>query len=92
MQQEKKKTVNWGLLVRIFALALPYKNKFFTAVFLTVGISILGPYRPYLIQIIIDKYIAVGDGPGLLNMSLFLLFILGISALMQWWGTLLSTQ
>jgi ATP-binding cassette subfamily B protein len=90
MQQEKKKTVNWGLLVRIFALALPYKNKFFTAVFLTVGISILGPYRPYLIQIIIDKYIAVGDGPGLLNMSLFLLFILGISALMQWWGTLLS--
>jgi ATP-binding cassette subfamily B protein len=90
MQQEKKKTVNWGLLVRIFALALPYKNKFITAVFLTVGISILGPYRPYLIQIIIDKYIAVGDGPGLLNMSLFLLFILGISALMQWWGTLLS--
>ena len=90
MQQEKKKTMNWGLLVRIFALALPYKNKFFTAVFLTVGMSILGPYRPYLIQIIIDKYIAVGDGPGLLNMSLFLLFILGISALMQWWGTLLS--
>lgn len=90
MQQEKKNKMNWGLLVRVFALALPYKNKFFTAVFLTVGISILGPYRPYLIQIIIDNYIAVGDGPGLLKMSLFLLFILGISALMQWWGTLLS--
>jgi ATP-binding cassette subfamily B protein len=88
--QKKKESFDWKLLVRIFSLALPYKEKFFTAVFLTVSIAILGPLRPYLIQVTIDKYIAVGDGKGLLNMAALLLSLLILGAAMQWWGTLLS--
>ncbi len=87
---KKKESFDWKLLVRVFSLARPYKEKFFTAVFLTVSIAILGPLRPYLIQVTIDKYIAVGDGKGLLNMAGLLLSLLILGAAMQWWGTLLS--
>lgn len=89
-QKQKKESFDWKLLLRIFSLALPYRNKFFTAVFLTISIAILGPLRPYLIQVTIDKYIAVGNGKGLLNMSILLLLLLMVAAAMQWWGTLLS--
>jgi ATP-binding cassette subfamily B protein len=89
-EPKKKESFDWKLLMRVFSLALPYKDKFITAVFLTVSIAILGPLRPYLIQVTIDKYIAIGDDKGLLNMSLLLLFLLIIGAAMQWWGTLLS--
>ncbi len=89
-KKQKKESFDWKLLLRIFSLALPYRNKFFTAVFLTISIAILGPLRPYLIQVTIDKYISVGNGKGLLNMSILLLVLLIIGAAMQWWGTLLS--
>lgn len=89
-EKQKKESFDWKLLLRIFSLALPYRNKFFTAVFLTISIAILGPLRPYLIQVTIDKYISVGNGKGLLNMSILLLVLLIIGAAMQWWGTLLS--
>lgn len=85
-----KKSFDWKLLLRVFSLALPYKTKFITAVFLTISLAILGPLRPYLIQITIDQYISVGNKTGLLNMSVLLLALLLMAAAMQWWGTLLS--
>jgi ATP-binding cassette, subfamily B, multidrug efflux pump len=86
----KKESFDWKLLLRVFSLALPYKRKFITAVVLTISLAILGPLRPYLIQVTIDTYISKGDEHGLLNMSILLFALLLIAAAMQWWGTLLS--
>ena len=89
-ETKKKESFDWKLLLRVFSLALPYKRKFVTAVILTISLAVLGPLRPYLIQVTIDTYISKGDEHGLLNMSVWLFILLFISAAMQWWGTLLS--
>lgn len=91
MQKDnQKRSLKWGLLAKIFALALPYKTKFFTAVFLTLSLAVLGPLRPYLIQHTLDTYVGTGDAVGLLNFSLLLGFLLLLQSLIQWWSTLLA--
>ncbi len=91
MQQRKQAgPFNWELLFNIFSLALPYRGKFFTAVFLTISIAILGPLRPYLIQHTLDTYVTKNDSVGLLNFSLLLFFLLLLQSAIQWWSTLLA--
>ncbi len=87
---KKEKFLNWGLLGKIFSLALPYKRKFVTAVILTISMAILGPLRPYLIQHTLDTYVSQNDATGLLNFSLFILFLLILQSVIQWWSTLLA--
>lgn len=90
MSAQEKKKFNWGLLVRIFSLATPYRRRFVTAVILTISLAVLGPLRPYLIQLTIDNEIANGNVQGLFTMTMVVLGVLLFSALLQWWGTLLS--
>ena len=90
MQKKQSVPINWTLLTKIFSLALPYRVKFFTAVFLTISIAILGPLRPFLIQHTLDTYVTAGDAIGLLNFSLILFFLLLLQSAIQWWSTLLA--
>lgn len=87
---KKEKFLNWGLLGKIFSLALPYKSKFITAVILTISMAILGPLRPYLIQHTLDTYVVDNDATGLLYFCLFILFLLVLQSVIQWWSTILA--
>jgi ATP-binding cassette subfamily B protein len=89
-KENTSKILDWKLLVKIFSLALPYQRKFYTAVFLTLSIAILGPIRPYLIQHTLDTYVAEKDPQGLLNFSLLIFLLLIIQSAMQWWSTILA--
>jgi ATP-binding cassette subfamily B protein len=81
---------NKSLWVKIFSLALPYQSKFYTAVFLTLSMAILGPIRPRLIQHGLDEYVAKSDAEGLLYFSLLILFLLILQSVIQWWSTILA--
>lgn len=81
---------NFGLLKRVYALAKPYRTKLYIAIFLTLSMAFLGPYRPYLIQYTIDHFIAFNDKPGLINMSMLILFLLVLQSAMQVWNTVLT--
>lgn len=81
---------NWNLFGKIFSLALPFKKQFYLAVFLTLGMSFLGPYRPYLIQYALDHYVASGDAKGLMRMSLLIFGLLILHSLMQLGSTILA--
>jgi ATP-binding cassette, subfamily B, multidrug efflux pump len=52
-----KKVFDFALLKRVLAYARPYKNKFVTAVGLSIIIAVLTPIRPVLIQKTVDTYI-----------------------------------
>lgn len=92
MQQENKSPglLDWRLFKRIFSLALPYRSKFILAVVLTLGLAILGPLRPYMIQHALDNYVAMGDANGLLQYSILLFLLLLLQSAIQWWGTILA--
>lgn len=75
-QEKEKKKFSWALLGRIFMLASPYKGWVVVSIILTLLGSWLAPYRTNLIRIMLDDYVAVGDGQGLLNLTYILILLL----------------
>ncbi len=50
-----KKIFDISLLRRVFRFASPYKNKFYTSLFLSVFLALIAPIRPFLIQVTINE-------------------------------------
>ena len=66
-----------GRLIRRLARYLkPYTGYIALALCVTLGASLLGPLRPWLVQKAIDNYIVVGDLEGLQRIILFLMLAL----------------
>lgn len=66
-----------GRLIRRLARYLkPYTWYIVLALCITLGASLLGPLRPWLVQKAIDNYIVVGDLEGLQRIILFLMLAL----------------
>lgn len=82
--------VDLSVLRRLFTYARPYLKIFYFIVFLTIALSILGPARPMIIQRAIDKEVASGDYPGLVNMILLLVTLLVGQAIVQYLHTYYS--
>lgn len=78
------------VLRKLYQFVKPYRKAFYFLVFLTVALAVLAPTRPLLIQIAIDDYVTVGDGAGLLRITLFLIGLLLIHAVVQFGHTYLS--
>ena len=77
----------WGRLLRYVR---PYRWQFFLALSLTIGIAILTPIRPKLVQIALDEYIALGDGQGLLMIIGFIFLLLIVQSLIMFRNTYLT--
>lgn len=82
--------IDLKVLKRLFVFAKPYLSKFYWLIALTVLLALLSPARPYLIQITIDKYVALGDFNGLVNMTLILVGVIIVTAIIQYLHTYLS--
>jgi ATP-binding cassette subfamily B protein len=87
---KKEKAFKFSLLKRMYALAKPYRTKVWIAIVLTLLMSFLAPFRPYLIQYTLDNYVVTGDMRGLINMSIFIFVLLLIQSLFQVWSTILT--
>ncbi len=72
------------LMKRLLGYIKPYKKYVMFAIFLNIVVAALGPLRPYLTKIAIDKYIANKDFHGLLIISLLLLGSLLMQAVIQY--------
>ncbi len=93
MNQESiqaKKIVDSKVLKKLFSFAKPYMYQFWILVFLTVSMAAIVPLRPYIIRIIIDNQIALGDYEGLIHMIGLLLGLLLLQSIVQYSHTFLS--
>jgi ATP-binding cassette, subfamily B, multidrug efflux pump len=93
LQQENTKSgqiVDFGVLIRLFHFAKPYISKFYSLVFLTLFLSVLGPSRPLIVGYIIDNPITNGDYQGLVNWTIILVVILLLQAFVQFRHTYIS--
>ena len=92
MEKEKPtgNIVDLNILKRLFVFAKPYRGVFYFIIALTIGLSILGPLRPLIIQKTIDNQVANGDYPGLVNMILILVALLVGQAIVQYLHTFYS--
>ena len=72
------------LMRRLLTYIKPYKKYVIVAIILNIVVAALGPLRPYLTKIAIDKYIAHSDYHGLLIISLIYLGSLLLQAAIQY--------
>ncbi len=89
-----EKKTNYGYLRRLLVYLRPYRLWIVLGLLISIISSSLGPLRPRLVQIGIDRYIKNGDGHGLLMHALLIASVLllqgllqfGLTYLMQWVG------
>jgi ATP-binding cassette, subfamily B, multidrug efflux pump len=75
------------LMSRLLMYIRPYLKYVVFAILMNVVVASLGPVRPYLIKIAVDKYIALGNYSGLLLISAFLLGSLIFQSIIQFFLT-----
>jgi ATP-binding cassette, subfamily B, multidrug efflux pump len=75
------------LMKRLLTYIKPYRKYVFFAIFLNIIVAALGPLRPYLTEIAVDKYIAKSDYQGLLLIGILLFASLLLQAVIQYFLT-----
>ena len=75
---------DWQIFKRLMMQAWPYRRVFIGAMAVGIGIAILGPLRPMIIQIIIDRHILTYDPSGLKTMSLLLVLVLFLETMSRY--------
>ena len=75
------------LMKRLLGFVKPYKKYVIFAIILNIIVAALGPLRPYLTKIAVDKYIAHKDYHGLLIICVLLFASLFLQAIIQYFLT-----
>lgn len=57
-KKQRKKLMDLSVLRKVFSYALPYRNKIYISIFLSVILAVLSPLRPYFIQYTVNHFIA----------------------------------
>lgn len=82
--------IDFNVVKRILQFVKPYKGRFYTIILLTLLLGILGPVRPWLIQVTLDRDVANGNYRGMVNVMLILLGLLVVQSIVQYGHTYLS--
>ncbi len=80
-QESKKKGLDSRLLRRIITYLVPYKAWVAVAFIGVMLVAFLGPLRPKLVQITIDRDIVTGDLDGLQSMIMILIAVLVVEGI-----------
>ena len=57
-KNKRKKLIDLSALRKVFSYALPYRNKIYLSIFLSIILAILSPLRPYFIRYTVNHFIA----------------------------------
>lgn len=75
------------VLKRILNRVAPYRRRFLLTGLMVVLLAGMSWIRPYLIRLAMDEHIAVGDRQGLLMVFLWVVGLIVVEALLQFWQT-----
>jgi len=76
--------IDYKLLVRVLALAKPYRLVILLAGVLAIALAPIATLRPYLVQLMVDDYIFQGDMPGLTRMALLFVGVLFVESALRY--------
>ena len=82
--------IDWKVVKRILQFVQPYKGRFYTVILFTVLLGVLGPIRPWLIQVTLDRDVANNNYWGMVNVMMIILGLLAVQSLVQYGHTYLS--
>jgi ATP-binding cassette subfamily B protein len=81
-----EKGLDRRLLKRIIGYLMPYKQWVLLAFCLVLLVSFLGPLRPWLIRLAIDRHIVPGEMDGLLVLMAALVGVLALEGALSYWN------
>jgi len=81
---KEKQSLDWHLLVRLFKLAMPYRRLLWLSALLAVILAPLNTLQPYLINVIVDKYIIIPRPEGLVGMCILFAVVLITTGILQY--------
>ncbi|MBK8701135.1 MAG: ABC transporter ATP-binding protein [Saprospiraceae bacterium] len=84
MQQETKK-VNFRVLSKVIAMAMPYKSLFITCIVLAILLAPVSSVLPHIVKTIVDEYIVSADFQGLLWMCGLYFAVLLVNVIMRYY-------
>jgi ATP-binding cassette subfamily B protein len=87
MTKKTNKTFDIPLLKRVMAFVKPYRSVFWLTALVAIVLSFLSPARPMLIQYAFDNYIMQPDLDGLWTIILFLIALLLVESVLQFFYT-----
>lgn len=77
-------------LRKVFQYAKPYKSKMIAIVVSLLLLSLFAALRPYMVKNIVDLYLKIKDGPGLLRYTILMAIVLIVEVVSQFLFTYLS--
>lgn len=89
--KEKRNTQTKSVLYRLFLLVWQNKPQFLGTLWLVIGLSIVSPFRPYLIQYTVDNAIGAQNIELLIKLTWWMIALLVLEAIMRYGFTFLST-
>jgi len=89
-QKKKGRIIDSQILKRLYSFTKPYKFTFYSVVFLTLFLALLGPIRPYLVQYSVDNYMNEGQESMLLTLTLWMIALLALQSVVQYAHTFWS--
>ncbi|MDZ4715541.1 MAG: ABC transporter ATP-binding protein [Cytophagales bacterium] len=93
MEKEKVSSgniIDFQVLRRLISFVAPYKKKLYIIIFLTVILGVLTAVRPILIQITLDRDVAVGNYIGMVKIMLLVFGLLVVQSALQYIHTYMS--
>ncbi len=93
MEKEKVSSgniIDFSVLKRIIQFVMPYKGRFYLVIALTFVLGFLAPYRTYLTQVMLDKYVAKGNFQMMVYFTILLFVLLLINSALQYTHTYVS--
>ncbi len=84
MEQSKKK-IDYNVLAKVIAMAMPYKKLFYLCIFLALVLAPISSILPYIVKTIVDDYILVKKFEGLPLMCGLFLLVLLVNVVMRYY-------
>ncbi|KOY85875.1 antibiotic ABC transporter ATP-binding protein [bacterium 336/3] len=89
-QKKKGRIIDSQILKRLYSFTKPYKLTFYSVIFLTLFLALLGPIRPYLVQYSVDNYMNEGQEGMLLTLTMWMIALLALQSVVQYAHTFWS--
>ncbi len=89
-EKKKKGFVDFRLLRKVISLAKPFRKQFNLAIALAIFLAVIGPARPWLAQIAVDRYILEFNLNGLINICILMIMLLVAESILKYFFIMLS--
>ncbi|MFM2137736.1 MAG: hypothetical protein RJA57_43 [Bacteroidota bacterium] len=80
------------LLRRVFRYTAPYRGTFYLSVVLAIGLALITPVRPWLVQLTVNRYILEGALGLLINITLFQIGLLLLETALRFTFSFLTAR